>query len=226
MGLVGLEEGSLLGEGGDHDDEDEPAEGDRDDQSAVAGVHAAQSRAAASGSSAAGRGPGTVAGVSTLPTYAQIAALPSYSERPVPVFFEDINGHMNVRYYLGMASEGLDEALTEVGIPTNWVDKGFAIFSAEHHLTYISELLTGDRVSSRVLLLGRSERAMHVLVYLLDDTREQISCVVEEICLHMDMSTRTTSPWPDDVAAQIDARVAEHRGVEFEPTVSGSMALR
>lgn len=169
---------------------------------------------------------GTVPRVSTLPSYAEIAALPSYSERPVPVAFEDINGHMNVRYYLGIASEGLDEALTEVGIPTNWVDKGFAIFSAEHHLTYVAELLTGDAVSVRVLLVGRSERALHVVVYLLDDTREQISCVVEEICLHMDMSTRKTSPWPDDVASQIDARVEEHRALDVQPTLSGSMALR
>ncbi|ROR89965.1 acyl-CoA thioester hydrolase [Nocardioides aurantiacus] len=169
---------------------------------------------------------GTVARVSTLPSYAEIAALPSYSERPVPVAFEDINGHMNVRYYLGIASEGLDEALTEVGIPTNWADKGFAIFSAEHHLTYVAELLTGDTVSVRVLLVGRSERALHLVVYLLDDTHEQISCIVEEICLHMDMSTRTTSPWPEEVASQIDARVAEHQALSVEPTLSGSMSLR
>ncbi len=164
--------------------------------------------------------------VSTLPTYAQIAALPSYSERPVPVAFEDINGHMNVRYYLGIASEGLDEALEEVGIPTNWADKGFAIFSAEHHLTYVAELLTGDAVSARVLLVGRSERALHLVIYLLDDTREQVSCVVEEICLHMDMTTRKTSPWPDEVASQIDARIAEHQALDVEPTLSGSMSLR
>lgn len=164
--------------------------------------------------------------VSTLPTYAELAALPSYSERPVPVAFEDINGHMNVRYYLGIASEGLDEALEEVGIPTNWADKGFAIFSAEHHLTYVAELLTGDAVSARVLLVGRSERALHLVIYLLDDTREQVSCVVEEICLHMDMTTRKTSPWPDEVASQIDDRVAEHQALDVKPTLSGSMSLR
>jgi acyl-CoA thioesterase FadM len=164
--------------------------------------------------------------VTTLPSYAEIAALPSYSERPVPVAFEDINGHMNVRYYLGIASEGLDEALTEVGIPTNWADKGFAIFSAEHHLTYVNELLTGDVVSARVLLVGRSERALHLVVYLLDDTREQVSCVVEEICLHMDMTTRKTSPWPEDVAASLDRQIAAQADLPWEPDVSGSLQLR
>jgi len=164
--------------------------------------------------------------VTTLPTYDQLADLPAYSERRVPVAFEDINGHMNVRHYIGIASEGLDDSLTEVGIPTNWVDKGFAVFSAEHHLTYVNELLTGDQVSVRVRLVGRSERAIHAVVYLVDETRKQLSYVMEEIFLHIDMTTRKSSPWPADVAALVDARVAEHGKLPFEPTLSGSIALR
>jgi len=168
----------------------------------------------------------TLRTVSTLPTYDDLVSLPSYSDRRVPVAFEDINGHMNVKHYIGIASEGLDEALTEVGIPTNWADKGFAVFSAEHHLTYVNELLTGDQVSVRVRLVGRSERAIHCVVYLLDDTRQQLAYVMEEIFLHIDMSTRATSPWPEEVAAQVDARVAEHAELSFEPGLSGSLALR
>ncbi|WP_122818776.1 thioesterase family protein [Nocardioides pantholopis] len=164
--------------------------------------------------------------MTTLPSYDEIAALPAYAEQSVPTAFEDINGHLNVRHYLGIASEGLDEALLEVGIPQNWVDRGFAIFSAEHHLTYLSELHTGDKVSVRVRLVGRSERAAHVVVYLLDDGHQEISYVMEEIFLHMDMSTRRTSPWPEDVAAKIDAAVAEHEALSFPTTLSGSMALR
>ncbi|MEI5671684.1 MULTISPECIES: thioesterase family protein [unclassified Nocardioides] len=164
--------------------------------------------------------------MSTLPTYDDLAALPAYSDRRVPVAFEDINGHMNVKHYIGIASEGLDEALTEVGIPTNWADKGFAVFSAEHHLTYVNELLTGDNVSVRVRLIGRSERAIHVVVYLLDDTHKQLSYVMEEIFLHIDMTTRKTSPWPEDVATKVDARVAEHADLPFEPALSGTISLR
>ncbi|WP_182524686.1 thioesterase family protein [Nocardioides dongkuii] len=164
--------------------------------------------------------------MTTLPTYDQLADLPMYGDRSVPVAFEDINGHLNVRFYLGIASEGLDEALTEVGIPTNWVDKGFAIFSAEHHLTYVSELLTGDKVSVRVRLLGRSERAIHALAYLVDESRQRVAYVMEEIFLHIDMTTRKTSPWPEDVATKVDAKIAEHAKLPFEPTLSGSMSLR
>ena len=163
---------------------------------------------------------------SSHPTYEQLAALPAYSEQPVPVAFEDVNGHLNVRHYTGIASEGLDESLVEVGIPQNWPARGHACFSAEQHLTYLSELLTGAQISSRVRLLGRSERAAHALVYLLDDSNQRLSFVMEEILLHIDMATRRTAAWPEDVAAALDLRIAADADLPWDPDVSGSMNLR
>lgn len=160
------------------------------------------------------------------PTYDQLVDLPAYVQQPVPIAFEDANGHLNVRHYTGIASEGLDEALVGVGIPQMWPAMGHAVFSAEHHLTYLAEMRTGDRLSARVRLLGRSERAAHALVYLLDETHERVSFVMEEIFLHIDMETRKTAPWPDDVAAAMDEKIAEDARLPFEADVSGSLALR
>ena len=165
--------------------------------------------------------------MTTHPTYDQLIALPAYVEQPVPMPFEDINGHLNVRHYIGIASEGLDESLVEVGIPQMWpLTHGQACFTAEHHVTYLSELRTGDAMSARVRLLGRSDRAAHVLVYLLDETHRRVACVVEEIFLHIDMGTRLTAPWPADVADALDARVTEHAALPFPAVTSGSLALR
>lgn len=160
------------------------------------------------------------------PTYEQLVDLPAYTEQPVPVPFEDANGHLNVRHYTGIASEGLDESLAELGIPQNWPLQGHACFSAEHHLVYLAELRTGARMSSRVRLLGRSERAAHTLVYLLDDSAQRLSFVMEEIFLHIDLETRRTAPWPDDVAAALDAQIEAQSTLPWEPDVSGALALR
>jgi acyl-CoA thioesterase FadM len=160
------------------------------------------------------------------PTYEQLVDRPAYVQQPVPIAFEDVNGHLNVRHYTGIASEGLDESLVEVGIPQNWPILGHACFSAEHHLTYLAELRTGDKMSARVRLLGRSERAAHALVYLLDDSHKRLSFVMEEIFLHIDMGTRVSAPWPDDVAAALDKRIAADAELPWEPDVSGSLSLR
>jgi acyl-CoA thioester hydrolase len=162
----------------------------------------------------------------THPTYEQLVDLPAYTVQPVPVPFEDANGHLNVRHYTGIASEGLDESLVALGIPQDWPARGHACFSAEHHLTYLAELLTGAEISSRVRLLGRSERAAHALVYLLDDTNQRLSFVMEEILLHIDMETRRTAPWPEDVAAALDEHIASQDELPWEPHLSGALKLR
>jgi len=160
------------------------------------------------------------------PTYEQLVDLPAYVVQPVPIAFEDANGHLNVRHYTGIASEGLDESLVGVGIPQMWPALGHAVFSAEHHLTYLAEVRPGDQISARVRLLGRAERAAHALVYLLDDTHQRVSFVMAEVFLHIDMETRRTAPWPDDVAAAMDERVAEDAQLPWKPDVSGSLGLR
>jgi acyl-CoA thioester hydrolase len=161
------------------------------------------------------------------PTYDQLVSLPAYAEQPVPTAFEDSNGHLNVRHYLGIGSEGLDESFHSIGIPFNWPKtSGLACLSAEHHLTYLHELKTGDQMSVRVRLLGRNERAVHAVVYILDDTNERVACVFEEILLCVRLDPRGSAPWPEDIAARIDERVAEHAQMDWEPVTSGCLKLR
>ena len=75
-------------------------------------------------------------------------------------------------------------------------------------------------------LHARSERAGHVLVYLLDESHQRLSYVMEEIFLHIDIETRRTAPWPEDVAAAMDARIAEHAGLPWEADTAGCLVLR
>jgi acyl-CoA thioester hydrolase len=161
------------------------------------------------------------------PTYDQLVSLPAYAEQPVPIAFEDSNGHLNVRHYLGIGSEGLDESFTELGVPFNWPrTSGLACLSAEHHLRYLHELKTGDQMSVRVRLLGRAERAVHALVYILDDTHQRVCCVFEEILLCVKIDEQKTVAWPTDIAANLDKRIAEDAELPWEPVTSGCLSLR
>src|SRR6476659_367012 len=116
--------------------------------------------------------------------------------------------------------------MVELGIPQNWPVSGHACFSAEHDLTYLAALRTGDKMSARVRLLGRAERAAHALVYLLDDSHHRLSFVMEDVFLHIDMEARRSAAWPEDVAAALDERIAADAGLPWEPSVSGSINLR
>ena len=164
--------------------------------------------------------------MTTVPSYDEITSLTPYAAQRIPVAFEDINGHLNIRHYIGIASEGLDESLVEVGVATDWRHTGLAVFSAEHHLSYFTELHTGDNISVRVRLLGRSERAVHAVIYLVDETNQRVAYQQEEVFLRIDMATRKTAPWPAEVAEKIDARIAETDKLSWKPELSGVMGLR
>jgi acyl-CoA thioester hydrolase len=165
--------------------------------------------------------------VPALPNYDLLVSMPATAVQPVPVAFEDNNGQLNVRHYLGIGSEGLDESLAGVGIPHNWpLKSGLACLSAEHHLTYQHELRVGDVMSVRVRLLGRSKKAVHAMVFVLDDTHQRVSCVFEEILLCVRLEPRRSEAWPDDVAAALDARIAEDASLDWEPVTTGCLSLR
>ena len=72
----------------------------------------------------------------------------------------------------------------------------------------------------RVIVVGRSARAAHVVVYLLDDTNKRVSYVMEEIFLHIDMETRHTAEWPAKVADGLDKRIARDAERGVEPSLS------
>ena len=53
-----------------------------------------------------------------------------------------------------------------------------------------------------------------------------LASAMEEIFLHIDMETRRTAPWPDDVAASLDKQIAADAELPWEPDLSGSLHLR
>ena len=56
--------------------------------------------------------------------------------------------------------------------------------------------------------------------------RRAIGEEMEEVFLHIDMETRHTAAWPEDVAAALDQRIAADASLPWEPSLSGSMSLR
>lgn len=163
------------------------------------------------------------------PTYDDVLAagaiLPAYERRTVPPDFEDHNGHMNVAHYLTIASWGAQNALHDWGVPVDWVEREkLGTFSAEHHLRYFHEVHVGAEVSTRVRAVARSERGLLLHVLLLNDTERTIAYSMELLTVHVDLSARRTSAWPDEVAAGIDAAIAAHADVDWP--LSGCLTVR
>jgi acyl-CoA thioester hydrolase len=162
-----------------------------------------------------------------LPTYDQVDDLPSHLDVTVPADFIDENGHMNIGRYLQLGGTALwHRCQRELGMPEDYIEqRGFSTFTAEHHLTYHSELLEADEVSVRVRLVARSAKVLHAVCLIVDETNRRLACTMETTAVHMDMAARRPVDFPDDVGALIDAGLAADERPWPAP-LCGAMGVR
>jgi len=163
--------------------------------------------------------------VGTTLDLAAIRSLPIRHEAKVLDDFIDINGHMNITHYLRLGAEAVDLVLRAAGMDDHYRDVDhLSSFAVEHHLRYHAEMRLGERISVYPQLLARSERAAHVMVYLVDDTNERLANTLEAVLVHVDMVERRSVRFPDEVAAVLDRILGEHAEV-LDPPVCGVMGL-
>ena len=162
-----------------------------------------------------------------LPSYDDVLALPVLLEGSVTIDFIDVNGHMNIRHYLDYGAHSADVIIRRIGIDDDYrAQRRLGVFTAEHHIRYFTEMHEGDRFSVHTLFLDRSEKAGHLLAFVLDDTDRVLSCTVEIVLVHVDMDARRPVDFPDDIAAGIDRWVDDAKAVTWPVPVSGAMGIR
>lgn len=152
-----------------------------------------------------------------------VRLLPSVIDRTVDSCDIDLNNHMNVARFFDAQVSSVREALAGAGINEDYIaQRRLGTFAAEHHLRYLGELRQGERFSTRVRFIGRSPKAIHLQSFLVNESRDQLACVLEVIGVHISQETRRGAEIPTDIAASLDERIAAAAAIDFETR----MALR
>ncbi len=156
------------------------------------------------------------------PTVEQVRTLPRYFERRVPEEHLDQNGHMNIRHYLGLYDDAGFSFFASIGIDLSYfTERRLGIFDLEHHLWYLDECHVGDAVAVHGRLVARSPKRLHGVWFLINETRGTLSNVFEWVSSHADLAQRRTAPFPDELAATLDAIIAEHAKLPWAVPMSG-----
>jgi len=165
--------------------------------------------------------------MSKLPTYEEAAALREVTRLVVPASFIDANDHVNVACYLELAGGGVGKVLSQCGAgPHSALAPNSSIFSAEQHLTYVSEVLLGEEVTVHTRLLQRSARAVHAMSFVVNRTRPALSLVFEVVLLNIDMRTRRTAPFSHEIAHSLDVEIERDLQASWPAPLSDRMSLR
>lgn len=160
-----------------------------------------------------------------FPTIEQVKQLPLFMKKTIPSEYEDINGHVNIQYYLGLHDEAVWPFFAMVGMDeTYFTEKRNGMFDLEHHLHYVAELHVGDDVAIYGRILSRTAKRMHGIWFIVNETRKQLSNTFEFVTSHADLNARRTSPFPAELAIRIDEVIAEHAKLEWDAPICGVMS--
>ena len=112
----------------------------------------------------------------------------------------DINGHMNVAYYVLAFDLGVDALWHQAGISDDYIrQRRMSTFAVEAHITYRAELSKDDPYEISTYILALDEKRLHQIQTMKHAEEGHIAATAEWLNLSVDLRTRRVCPFPQDV---------------------------
>ncbi len=118
-------------------------------------------------------------------------------------------GHMNVMWYTGKFDEATWNLFASIGLTPSYLrdrDRGMA--AVQQNTTYVEELVAGDVVFVRSVILEVREKVVRFLHEMVNDETRRVVARSELTGVHLDRTRRASCPFPADVLERARALVA------------------
>ena len=133
----------------------------------------------------------------------------------------DANDHMNLAYYTVVFDYATDALFDAIGIGRQYKDAtGNGTFVVETHNLYERELLLGEHVRVATQIVGMDRKRLQLAHEMFILATGQRAAMQELMYLHVNLSTRRVTPFPDGVHERVAAAAAAHAHLPF-PDWSG-----
>ena len=138
----------------------------------------------------------------------------------------DYNGHFNMAYYNVLFDRAGDEAFATVGLGPDYVkERNASFFTLECHLTYMRELHAHDAVRIETQFLDHDAKRVHYVQQMFHDAEGWLSCVTENMVMHVDLTAKKSAPFPTDVLENIKGMCEAHRALPIPPPVGHRIGI-
>ena len=133
----------------------------------------------------------------------------------------DVNGHMNVAYYMAAFDLAVDSLWEKFGITEDHINvSNTSTFAVESHITWQRELLLDEPYIITSQLLAYDNKRIHQFMRMYHAEANYLASTAEWLNLHVDLDSRKVSPWPDAIREQI-AIFADRQGEWNWPVEAG-----
>ena len=133
----------------------------------------------------------------------------------------DLNGHMNVAYYVLAFDLGVDALWARFGITDEHIKtSASSTFAVESHVLYRRELKEAEPYIITAQILAFDEKRIHQFQRMYHADQGFLAATAEWMNLHVDLTTRRVAPWPAIILDGIRA-AAEVQGEWPYPADAG-----
>jgi len=155
-----------------------------------------------------------------------LESLPLYHRETIPVEYQDLMGHMNIKWYFDLFARSGRKFFKVHGLDEDYFRNGnFGVFALKHFIQYFAEVRTGQRVAVHARLIARSDKRFHFMLFMINETTTQLASTFEALITHADLKIRRSAPMPAGIVQKFDATLAEDETLEWEAPLSGAMRL-
>ncbi|PSM30799.1 hypothetical protein BVG81_008665 [Haliangium sp. UPWRP_2] len=158
-----------------------------------------------------------------LPSYEQISMLPCCYSVTISMDMLDLMGHLNVRWYMAFYDSAAWSFFRSIGMTEAYYHEfqmgGFAL---QHFIRYFSEVREGEEIRIRLRLLALGRKRIHMMYFMLNETRRALASTMEALTTFADLRTRRSAAFPPEKAEAMAALLKYHSALDWTAPVSGA----
>jgi acyl-CoA thioester hydrolase len=138
----------------------------------------------------------------------------------------DYNGHMNMAYYAVLFDHSAEEMFETFGLGPDYVSKtNCSFFTLETHTTYINEIHAGETVRIENQIIDCDHKRVHYVQQMFHAKENWLSCVLEVMVSHIDLTAKKTSVFPAEIQKQIDTLHESHKALSLPKQVGHKIGI-
>ena len=139
----------------------------------------------------------------------------------------DYNGHLNMAFYNVLFDRCVDCVYDELGIGADYARQGAgSCFTLQVHLNYLNELALADPVSVTLQLIDYDDKRLHYFQTMVNRTSGELAATSENLAIHVDMQTRRSAPFPDQILERIAGLHQAHRDLPAPDQLGRRIGIR
>jgi len=138
----------------------------------------------------------------------------------------DYNGHMNVAYYVVAFDMATDEFYKELCIGEAYLGRGFSVYTLGMNIDYMHELFVGDEAMITTQLLDYDHKRVHYIHQMHHAETGALASVNECLGMNVDLSSKRSAVFPDDVQTGLAKMLARHRAIDPPAQAGRKLGIR